>query len=121
MPHYARSVGVQSTTPMSWRSQSPALGQRSRCRLDLEPSRPDLALASHGTVSSLFMAGFALPALTAPRCADLRWRGRLSTVQNRVEVHRKRTGNLVPFSPKRVPKVCQSKDRKQTDKVLYLV
>jgi hypothetical protein len=28
----------------------------------------------------------------------------VSTVQNRVEVHCKRTGDLVPFSPWRVPK-----------------
>jgi hypothetical protein len=45
----------------------------------------------------------------------------LLTVQNRVEVHRKHTSDLVPFSPRRVPKVCQSKDRKLTAKVLYFV
>jgi hypothetical protein len=45
----------------------------------------------------------------------------LLTVQNRVEVHHKRTCDLMPFSPRRVPKVCQSKDQKQTAKVLYLV
>jgi adenylate cyclase len=42
------------------------------------------------------------------------------TVQNRVEIHRKRMGDLVLFSPRKVSKVCQSKDQKQTAKVLYL-
>jgi hypothetical protein len=44
----------------------------------------------------------------------------LLTVLNRVEVHRKCTCDLVPFSPRRVPKVCQCKDRKKTAKVLYI-
>jgi hypothetical protein len=44
----------------------------------------------------------------------------LLMVQNCVEVHRKRMGDLVPFSPRTVPEVCQSKDWKQTAKVLYL-
>jgi hypothetical protein len=42
------------------------------------------------------------------------------TVQNRVKVHRKRTCDLMPSSSRKVPKVCQTKDRKQTAKVLYL-
>jgi hypothetical protein len=41
----------------------------------------------------------------------------LSTEQNHVEVHRKRTCDLVPFSPRRVLP-SQSKDRKQTPRIL---
>jgi hypothetical protein len=44
----------------------------------------------------------------------------LLTVQNCAQVHRKRTGDLVPFHQRGFSKICQSKDRKQTTKVLYL-